>query len=86
MEDDSVRVGFAFIKATEGLMLVDSYFKRNWREAPKAGITCGAYHFFRPKKAGLWQARFFLQNLLFIPASAFIKITSTAILMVTRCG
>lgn len=62
MEDDSVRVGFAFIKATEGVMLVDSYFKRNWREAPKAGITCGAYHFFRPKKSGLWQARFFLQN------------------------
>ncbi|OOQ59588.1 glycoside hydrolase family 25 protein [Mucilaginibacter pedocola] len=62
MEEDSVKVGFAFIKATEGLMLVDSYFKRNWREAPKAGITCGAYHFFRPKKSGLWQARFFLQN------------------------
>ncbi|WP_240049367.1 glycoside hydrolase family 25 protein [Mucilaginibacter psychrotolerans] len=62
MEDDSVRVSFAFIKATEGVMLVDSYFKRNWREAPKAGITCGAYHFFRPKKSGLWQARFFLQN------------------------
>lgn len=62
MEEDSVRIQFAFIKATEGLLTVDPYFKRNWREAPKAGIFCGAYHFFRPKKNGLWQARFFLQN------------------------
>lgn len=62
MEEDSVRIRFAFIKATEGLLKVDPYFKRNWREAAKAGITCGAYHFFRPKKDGLWQARFFLQN------------------------
>lgn len=62
MEDDDVRVHFAFIKATEGLLTVDPYFKRNWREAAKVGITCGAYHFFRPKKNGTWQARFFLQN------------------------
>jgi lysozyme len=62
MEEDSVRISFAFVKATEGLLKVDPYFKRNWREAPKVGITCGAYHFFRPAKNGLWQARFFLQN------------------------
>jgi lysozyme len=62
MWEDSVHISFAFIKATEGLLTVDPYFKRNWREGPKAGITCGAYHFFRPGKNGLWQARFFLQN------------------------
>jgi lysozyme len=62
MEEDSVHISFAFIKATEGLLKVDPYFKRNWREAPKVGIKCGAYHFLRPKKNGLWQARFFLQN------------------------
>ncbi|MBE9585776.1 glycoside hydrolase family 25 protein [Mucilaginibacter sp. JRF] len=62
MEEDSVRIHFAFIKATEGLLTADPYFKRNWREAPKFGIVCGAYHYFRPKKDGLWQARFFLQN------------------------
>jgi len=62
MEDDGVRIRFAFIKATEGLLTVDPYFKRNWKEAKKAGIPCGAYHFFRPKKSGLWQARFFVQN------------------------
>ena len=62
MQEDSVRIRFAFIKATEGLLTVDPYFKRNWREAPKVGIICGAYHFFRPEKNGQWQARFFLQN------------------------
>lgn len=62
MEEDGVRIRFVFIKATEGLLTADPYFKRNWREAQKAGIPCGAYHFFRPKKSGLWQARFFVQN------------------------
>ena len=62
MQEDGVRVSFAFIKATEGLLTADPYFKRNWREAAKTGIRCGAYHYFRPKKSGLWQARFFLQN------------------------
>lgn len=62
MEEDSVRISFAFIKATEGLLTVDPYFQRNWREGPKAGIICGAYHYFRPEKDGKWQARFFLQN------------------------
>ena len=62
MEDDSVRISFAFIKATEGLLSVDPYFQRNWREAAKAGIICGAYHYFKPSKNGLWQARFFLQT------------------------
>jgi lysozyme len=62
MHEDSVHISFAFIKATEGVLLVDPYFQRNWREAPKAGIMCGAYHFFRPRLSGKWQARFFLQT------------------------
>ncbi|HEY8780867.1 MAG TPA: GH25 family lysozyme [Mucilaginibacter sp.] len=61
MREDSVHIGFAFIKATEGLWLVDPYFRRNWREGQKAGITCGAYHFFWPEKSGKLQAMFFLQ-------------------------
>lgn len=65
MDEDGVKVSFAFIKATEGLLNVDPYFQRNWREAPKAGIKVGAYHFFRPKRAGLWQANFFLQTVSF---------------------
>jgi lysozyme len=62
MEEDSVHISFAFIKATEGIFLVDPYFQRNWREAPKAGIICGAYHYFKPAKSGKWQAKFFLQT------------------------
>ena len=65
MKEDDVQVTFAFIKATEGISSVDPYFQRNWREAPKAGIVCGAYHYFIPKKSGLWQARFFLQTVKF---------------------
>ncbi|HEY0243945.1 MAG TPA: glycoside hydrolase family 25 protein [Mucilaginibacter sp.] len=65
MEEDSVHISFAFIKATEGLLTVDPYFQRNWREGPKVGIICGAYHYFRPEKNGKWQARFFLQNVRF---------------------
>lgn len=65
MEEDDVAVKFAFIKATEGMFNVDPYFQRNWREAPKAGIICGAYHYFKPKKSGLWQAKFFLQTVKF---------------------
>ncbi|RYG10447.1 MAG: glycoside hydrolase family 25 protein [Chitinophagaceae bacterium] len=61
MKDDDVSIRFAFIKATEGVLQVDPYFQRNWREAPKAGIICGAYHFFRPKRNGKTQAKFFLQ-------------------------
>ena len=62
MDDDGVHITFAFIKATEGVLSMDPYFQRNWREAPKAGIVCGAYHYFLPQKSGLWQARFFLQT------------------------
>jgi lysozyme len=65
MEEDDVKIRFVFIKATEGMFSVDPYFQRNWREAPKAGITCGAYHYFKPKKSGEWQARFFLQTVNF---------------------
>ncbi len=65
MKEDDVAVKFAFIKATEGMFNVDPYFQRNWREAPKAGIICGAYHYFKPKRSGLWQAKFFLQTVKF---------------------
>lgn len=62
MDDYGIRVSFAFIKATEGITLVDPYFQRNWRESKNAGVIRGAYHYFKPKKSGLWQAKFFLQT------------------------
>jgi len=61
MNEDSVHITFTFIKATEGILSVDPYFQRNWREAAKAGIACGAYHYFKPSKNGTAQAKFFLQ-------------------------
>jgi lysozyme len=63
MEYNGIKINFAFIKATEGVTLVDPYFQRNWRESQQAGIIRGAYHYFKPKKSGIWQARFFLQTL-----------------------
>jgi lysozyme len=62
MREDSIHISFAYIRATQGILQVDPYFDRNWRECQKAGIPCGAYHYFKPKFAGKWQAIFFLQN------------------------
>ncbi|MFC5282691.1 glycoside hydrolase family 25 protein [Pedobacter alpinus] len=62
MDYNGIKISFAFIKATEGVTLVDSYFQRNWRESKKNEVIRGAYHYFKPKKSGLWQARFFLQT------------------------
>jgi hypothetical protein len=41
-------VYFAFIKATTGGNGKDSKFIDHWQMARKAGIVCGAYHFFWP--------------------------------------
>jgi lysozyme len=67
MKEDDVQISFAIIKASEGIASIDPYFQRNWREAAKAGIVCGAYHYFRPQKSGDWQAKFFLQTVNFEP-------------------
>ncbi len=37
MKVQDVQVGFAFIKATEGLGNVDKQFRRNWKKAREAG-------------------------------------------------
>jgi lysozyme len=62
MKVNDVRIGFAFIKATEGLGNVDRQFKRNWKKAKEAGIARGAYHFFLPTKSGKIQAKNFISN------------------------
>ena len=60
MHQDSVRINFAYIKATEGILLTDPYFLRNSRACGRVGMISGAYHFFRPKANGKLQAKFFL--------------------------
>ncbi len=43
-------IGFAFIKATEGVLTRDPRFGVNWNAAGDAGLLRGAYHFFHPAK------------------------------------
>lgn len=60
MEVKGIKIGFVFIKATEGRTLVDRQFRRNWMGANKAGIPTGAYHFFIPGRNPEAQARNFM--------------------------
>ena len=54
-------VSFVFIKATEGVSMIDKDFKRNWRDAGMSGLRRGAYHFFRSSKDGKAQADLFIK-------------------------
>lgn len=67
MQVEDIQIGFAFIKATEGLKNVDRQFKRNWKKAGEAGMTRGAYHFFLATKSGKLQAKNFLKNVKLEP-------------------
>jgi lysozyme len=60
MQDKQVKIGFAFIKATEGLGRVDNNFRQNWFNAREAKMPRGAYHFFIPSKSGKAQAENFI--------------------------
>lgn len=59
---NGVPVRFVFIKATEGSDMLDSYFNRNFAQAHKQGIICGAYHFFSTKSSAKAQARWFCRE------------------------
>jgi lysozyme len=53
-------VGFAYIKATEGVSFRDPRFAENWRRSHEAGVLRGAYHFFSLCKPGVEQAANFV--------------------------
>jgi len=55
-------IRFGFIKATEGAGYVDPKFAANWLGARTAGVTRGAYHFFRPAIPAQTQAESFLRT------------------------
>ena len=61
------QVKFAFIKATEGITLRDSRFRRNWRATQQAGIHRGAYHYFQPTYDGAQQANLFTRTVPLAP-------------------
>jgi len=55
-------IGFAFIKATEGVRTVDPQFHANWQAAKNAGLLRGAYHFFHPAFPVVEQAELLLRT------------------------
>ncbi len=62
MSVEGIRLGFVFIKATEGISNTDPEFGRNWRRSKTNGITRGAYHFFIASKDGRMQAEHFIKK------------------------
>ena len=62
MQVKNIKIGFAFIKATEGLGRVDNTFRRNWYNAREAAIPVGAYHYFISSKSGKAQAENFIET------------------------
>jgi lysozyme len=62
MQVENIRIGFAFMKATEGISGIDGQFNRNWMQAKKSDIPRGAYHFFVAGKSGRAQAENFIEN------------------------
>jgi lysozyme len=52
-------VAFCFIKATEGVYVVDDFFRQNWAGSAAAGLLRGAYHFGRPGSDAQDQAQQF---------------------------
>ncbi len=61
MQVKNIKIGFAFIKATEGIDKVDAQFRRNWLNAAKENIPRGAYHYFIAGKSGKAQAANFIE-------------------------
>jgi lysozyme len=62
MQVKEIKLGFAFIKATEGVGNTDPHFMRNWRRAKSNDIVRGAYHFFIGSKDGRLQAEHFIKK------------------------
>jgi len=62
MKVDDIQLGFAFIKATEGIGNADPQFRRNWKKAKSNEIIRGAYHFFIASRDGKMQAENFIKR------------------------
>lgn len=54
--------GFAILKATEGVDLLDPSFKAHWKALKKEGILRGAYHFYVTEDDPKDQADFYIKN------------------------
>lgn len=61
MNVKNIKIGFVFIKATEGVDMIDPQFQRNWLHAAEENIPKGAYHYFIAGKSGKAQAKNFIE-------------------------
>ncbi|MDR2465973.1 MAG: glycoside hydrolase family 25 protein [Prevotellaceae bacterium] len=59
---NTVRIAFAFIKATEGRSVKDACFDRNWDSISLTNIIRGAYHFYVPSRSADEQANNFIST------------------------
>jgi lysozyme len=62
MKVNNIAIDFVFIKATEGMSLVDEEYKNNISGAREVGIPLGAYHFFIANRSGKLQAANFIET------------------------
>ena len=67
MKVKNIQIGFAFIKATEGIGNADAQFRRNWKKSKDNEIIRGAYHFFIASKDGRMQAENFISKVKIVP-------------------
>jgi lysozyme len=56
------KLGFVFVKATEGISLNDQFFCDNWEQIKLVQLRRGAYHFFRPSVSPEQQALNFIRH------------------------
>lgn len=57
-------IRFAFIRLSDGVTVRDARFLTNWVEAKRAGVTRGAYQFFRPDQSVAAQADLMIAAML----------------------
>jgi lysozyme len=64
---DTIQFQFAFIKATEGLLIEDVMFDEHWEDAKDHHIKRGAYHYFLPDRNAKVQAANFISSVRLKP-------------------
>jgi len=61
-DGDTIKFRFAFIKATEGMLIEDDMFDENWEDARDNNIIRGAYHYLLPDRNAALQAANFITS------------------------
>ena len=73
-------IGFAYLKATDGITYVDARYATHAAELKKLGLPHGGYHFYEPKDDPIAQAKHYLGKVAFasgsLPPVLDVEITS----------